>query len=391
VQFLDEKDKIMKILMQNRFDAFTKRGGDTYEMLLTKKYLEKAGVAVDFSTKLTPDVRAYDIVHLFNITRIHETYLQLKNAKKAGKNVVLSPIYHSMKDIANYERKNISGLKGLIARPLAGTDAVQLLKTLYYTHAHPATWKAFAIQFMKGYGRMQRESLDSADYILLHSGMEHEAIRKEIYGGLEPAYKSKIVKLGAETAEYKESARLTGWLMQKGLSDYAVCAGRIEPRKNQLKILKALRGTQFKMVFAGRMNEMHGAYVSEFNKSVRANPNAFYLGELAQEELMTLISRAKTSILASWFETTGLTGLEAGLFDCNVVMTEKGYTKEYYNDRVWYCDPESEDSIRKAVSEAMSAARGQKKLKGYILENNFTWQEAAKATLEAYTEVLKRS
>ena len=72
----------MNVLFQSRKTLFSAPGGDTTQILKTKEYLEKWGINVDISLDLTPDVSKYDIVHVFNLMRPQELYLQVKNAKK---------------------------------------------------------------------------------------------------------------------------------------------------------------------------------------------------------------------------------------------------------------------------------------------------------------------
>jgi glycosyltransferase involved in cell wall biosynthesis len=57
-------------------------------------------------------------------------------------------------------------------------------------------------------------------------------------------------------------------------------------------------------------------------------------------------------VLASWFETTGLVSLEAAMMDCNVVVTKKGDTVEYFSDMAYYCEPDDINSIRNAIEKA---------------------------------------
>ena len=83
----------MKVLFQSRKTLFTVPGGDTTQILKTKEYLERLGVKVDISLDLEPCLESYDIVHVFNLMRPQELYLQVKNAKKQGKKVALSTIY----------------------------------------------------------------------------------------------------------------------------------------------------------------------------------------------------------------------------------------------------------------------------------------------------------
>ncbi len=58
--------------------------------------------------------------------------------------------------------------------------------------------------------------------------------------------------------------------------------------------------------------------------------------------------------MPSWFETTGLSSLEAAAMGCNIVITRKGDAYEYFGDYAYYCDPESPDSIFKAIEKAAS-------------------------------------
>lgn len=79
----------MRVLLQSRTNLFSVAGGDAVQILKTKKYLEKYGIDADISTELEPCVSKYDVVHLFNLMRGQEVYIQVRNAKKYRKPVVL--------------------------------------------------------------------------------------------------------------------------------------------------------------------------------------------------------------------------------------------------------------------------------------------------------------
>ncbi|MBN1383330.1 MAG: glycosyltransferase, partial [Elusimicrobia bacterium] len=136
-------------------------------------------------------------------------------------------------------------------------------------------------------------------------------------------------------------------------------------------------------------NKMHQTYASEFIKHIEMNDNLFYADRVEQDEMMTLNKYAKVSVLASWFETTGLAGLEGGIMGCNVVITKKGYTREYYKDYAWYCDPENTSSIRNAIMSAYSAPRDSKRLREHIYKMKLTWKNSAEGTLNVYRRLLK--
>ena len=73
----------------------------------------------------------------------------------------------------------------------------------------------------------------------------------------------------------------------------------------------------------------------------------------------------------------------------NLVITEKGDTRDYFGDLVHYCQPDSLDSIREAVLAAYHEPRS-KALRERILER-YTWQKAGEATLAAYEIALQDS
>ena len=75
----------MRVLMQIRRDAFDKFGGDTRQMLKYKEHLSGLGVDVSISRELRPRLAEVDIVHLFNLDRPLETYVQLRNAQSRGR------------------------------------------------------------------------------------------------------------------------------------------------------------------------------------------------------------------------------------------------------------------------------------------------------------------
>lgn len=57
----------VRVLFQNRADAFKHWGGDTTQMVKTKKYPERLGSHVDVNLTANPDVGTYDIIDVFNI------------------------------------------------------------------------------------------------------------------------------------------------------------------------------------------------------------------------------------------------------------------------------------------------------------------------------------
>ena len=91
--------------------------------------------------------------------------------------------------------------------------------------------------------------------------------------------------------------------------------------------------------------------------------------------------------MPSWFETTGLASLEAGLCGASIVSTDRGHAREYFGTMARYCDPSSPHSIRSAIEAALSTAQSDD-LRKHIA-GNFTWAHTAAKTVEAYEALLE--
>jgi glycosyltransferase involved in cell wall biosynthesis len=90
--------------------------------------------------------------------------------------------------------------------------------------------------------------------------------------------------------------------------------------------------------------------------------------------------------LASWFETPGLVALEAGMSGVPLVLPEVEATREYFADMAAYVKPHDLAGIRHAVLAALACGRS-RELARHV-QANFSWRNAAEATLKAYEQVL---
>jgi glycosyltransferase involved in cell wall biosynthesis len=163
-----------------------------------------------------------------------------------------------------------------------------------------------------------------------------------------------------------------------------LCCARVEPHKNQLGLIRALAGTGIQLVIAGAPHPHHPAYYERCRSE--AEGAVTFTGWVPDDDLAALYRSARVHVLSTWFETTGLASLEAGLSGCNVVTTSRGHAREYFGDFAWYCDPARPRSIRDAVLAAWEAPP-RPALRQHIVDN-YTWEHTAKATLHAYLDIL---
>jgi len=164
-----------------------------------------------------------------------------------------------------------------------------------------------------------------------------------------------------------------------------LCPGRIEPRKNQLGLIRALEGTGVPLVVLGDAVPGHEAYWAQCLKE--AGPKVEFVHRLEHDDplLASAYAGCRCLALASWYETPGLVALEAGMSGIPLVLPQGGCAQEYFGDFAVYVHPHDLLGIRQAVLNALSCARS-RRLADHV-RRNFSWNAVAAATREAYGKV----
>ena len=367
----------MKVLFQTRTNLYTAPGGDLIQILKTKEFLEKLGVIVDISLEFEPDLTNYDIVHLFNLMDPQDIYLQCINAKKQNKKVVLSTIYGLYTE---YERKARGGFAQKIANILSPYQIGYLKIILRHYHEkrfHSGVKK----MLFKGYYRLMKEITKNVDVFLPNSVSEMNRVAHEFKL---KNYKFTAVPNAIDKSIFNNSDKTESNKFEK-YRNCIVCAARIEGRKSTLNLVKAVKETNHTLVLVGNASKNQTDYVNQVKAEL--SDRIIFLGAISHEDLKELFEVAKVHALISWMETPGLSSLEAAVMGCNIVVTKKGDTEEYFEDYAFYCEPDDIDSIKIAIEKAYKSEFNPK-LKEKIL-TNYTWEKTAEKTLEAYELALK--
>jgi glycosyltransferase involved in cell wall biosynthesis len=368
----------VKVLFQSRKTLFTAPGGDTIQMVKTSEYLEKTGWDIEISTELEPDLKEFDIVHIFNLMRPQEVYLQAVNAKKFGKRLALSTIYGPYTEFDQHARM---GLAGQLAKVLK-REPIEYLKVLARALSKREIHKGTLILLAKGFHNLQREILKLTDVFLPNSESEMQRVWGDFPKLAKKRY--KVVPNAVDTrlfgiSSIEEPEKLRGFRVD------ILCVARIEGRKNQLNLVRAVNETPYTLAFIGQPAPNNQAYYAQVRQE--AGPRVQFVGQVNHQDLPCYYRAAKVHILPSWMESPGLSSLEAGAMGCNLVVTDKGDTREYFGDQAIYCDPASVDSIRIAIEKAMDRENNGQ-LQERILQN-CTWEKAAQVTLEGYKLALQ--
>jgi glycosyltransferase involved in cell wall biosynthesis len=172
-----------------------------------------------------------------------------------------------------------------------------------------------------------------------------------------------------------------------GVKDFVLIVGLVEPRKNQLMLLHALRETGLPLVVIGRH------YDYPYYRLCRkfAPPGTLFIDHLPHEQLASAFKAARVHALPSWMECAAFVNVEAALCGCALAVSDRTSEREYFGSNAYYCDPASVDSIRKAVLSAhQNHARDAEKRARLVAQfrTEFTWKRAAAATLDGYRAAL---
>lgn len=159
-----------------------------------------------------------------------------------------------------------------------------------------------------------------------------------------------------------------------------------QPRKNVIRLIEAAKKYKFKLVLAGTM----GTY-SDFaplKKAIDNDINIKVLGKISEEEKRELYIRAKVFALPSISEGVGIVALDAAHFGCDIVLTNFGGPKEYYNGLAEIVDPYDVDSIGKAVIKSMNKSN-QPQLKAWV-DNHFSENVITQKLENAYKKIVNK-
>lgn len=361
----------MKVLFQNRPDTFEKWGGDTTQMMETKKHLEEYGVHIDINLETNPDLSGYDLVHIFNIQNAKYGVKQVLNAKNKGIPTVLSTIYWDFSYALNSKETHLYSENSLVRKFAKINTNIPHIAAKFLLFNKNMEQKKY-----------MKLMLRNADIILPNSYSELEII-VELTKMPELRQKAFIVP----NAISKLKLRTSSNLIEESLclpEEYILEVARVETWKGQLNLIKALLDyPDIPLVFIGNLKTFYG---EECIKLGNKRGNTYFLGEVPHDMIYTYYSKAKVHALPSLRESPGLSSLEAAVCGANCVISIHSPIPEYFGFDAFCCDPLNIKSIKNAVLKAWNSPKDNR-LKKKVLEN-FTWEKASLKTFEAYTHII---
>lgn len=167
--------------------------------------------------------------------------------------------------------------------------------------------------------------------------------------------------------------------------DYVLFVGGQEPRKNLIKLIRALTEVRVRLVLVGPDGKDTENIRSEVAR-LKLQDSVTFAGAIPDRQLAALLAGARVFVFPSIDEGFGMPALEAMSAGVPVVAARAGALPEILGTAAFWCDPSDESSIASAIEQAITdeAARAAAISKGIERAAEFSWTRSADQTLEAY-------
>ena len=341
-------------MVAGKLTALDSPGGGEIQMLALVEALRSAGIHVRSWRPWEERLEGADCLHLFGSVPEHLPVVEA--AHRQGVPIVLSTI--AWFDLGGYWRQprpllgRLAACGGFLAR--AGCPRLP-------------SWR--------------RRLYHAVDLLMPNSNAEAGQLIR--YFGV-PAERIHVVPNGADERFARPDPE--PFVRRIGIRDFVLSPGRIEPRKNQLGLIRALRRTGVPVVVLGDAVPGYEWYAERCRRA--ADADVRFVGRVDHNDplLAGAYGACACLVLAGWYETPGLVALEAGMSGVPLVLPEAGSAREYFGHEAGYVRPGDPAGIRRAVLEAMRRARS-RTLAEHV-RRDFSWRAAAQATLEGYQKVI---
>ena len=359
----------------------TTLGGPTVRAPRTAVALQRLGVAAQFKSNAGFEPSDFDVVHVLNVWHPDQCESLLRQVEKHDRPSVLSPIFLDLTERRFFDAK----LPEIFLRATGGAALEPALAQFREELLAAKQLAGDAREHAAGYFGTVRRLATYPDHLILLSRHEQELLRQ--IGVEHPS--TSIVKNPVESAVFADADPKL-FKQTYGVSDYVLCVGRIESRKNQAMLAYALRDTGLQLVFIG--HESDSAYATAVRRW--AAPNTVFVGrvEPASAMLASAFAGARVFCLPSWSEGAPLVALEAAAAGCNMVLSNRSSEQEYFGDLARYADPADPADLRSKIMAAFDEGRPVERaeqLKRLMLEEH-SWEAYARATAQAYQCAQKR-
>lgn len=345
----------MKVAFFTYPSAFQNIGGGEILLLKLKEYLEREGVEVDLFDIWRSRVEQFDILHVFGSVKDCLGLVHVARARNIR--VVITPLLWSD-----------------LRRALFCESWKQKIDLAL---RHSAKW------LLPSFPSPRRTLLTLSDLIFPNSEIEKKQIAR--FFSI-PDKQFRVIYNGVDKDFCNADPSL--FVVRYGKEPFILSVGRIEPRKNQLNLIKAVKKIDGRrLVLIGSPVSGYESYFAECQKEGAGFTQFVPTLNHHDPLLKSAYAACDLFVLQGWFETPGLVAMEAALAGARLVVTQGGSTREYFKDMAFYMNPASPSDIQKKIVAALKHPKDAR-LRRHILDH-YTWDRIAQATVDAYRSVLR--
>jgi glycosyltransferase involved in cell wall biosynthesis len=203
------------------------------------------------------------------------------------------------------------------------------------------------------------------------------------YPGIKQDLRLKIKDLSME--ELKKKYKID--------KPFILFVGTLQPRKNITKLVEALsklKNKEVDLIVIGKKGWLYEE-ILEAPKKFSVEDRVKFLDFVGDDDLPSFYKNALCFCLPSLYEGFGLPVLEAMQHGCPVVTSNVSSLPEAGGDAAIYFNPEDASDIAAKIDKVISNETLRKEMaeKGYNQVKKFSWEKAAKQTLEVLEELGK--
>ena len=238
---------------------------------------------------------------------------------------------------------------------------------------------------------LRQELLMSADVLIANSIPEAKYIQN--------AYtinesKIKVLATGVDSSFLKYEFSENDLPQEiRHLENYILMVGRVTPLKNQLDVLKLLKGN-YNLVLVGQADKSFPEYENEVREIVNKNEHVFWFENLNQNDnsLKAIYANAFCHILWSKTEVAALVNMEAAALGTLLISRNLQTTKDIMKEYSLYASYEIELLHNIKQLELLTSVQKTEKIeetKKYIKEN-YTWEKIVQDSIDIYKKLLNK-
>jgi len=245
--------------------------------------------------------------------------------------------------------------------------------------------KQYSSVFQKYYAFLVPKNLRRSQHIVTISNFSKERIVRE-YPWTEN--KTSVIHHGI-SSHFSPSDQLK--------SDYVLYVGTMNRIKNFQVLLDIFLTPEFKniglkMILPNASTFSNNEYVNTLIRRAKEAANIDIIDQVDQDELKTYYQKATLFVFPSFHESFGFPPLEAMACGTPVIVSNVTALPEVCGDSALYVDPNSREDIAEKIQLLFwdTSLLEKYREKGLAHVKIYTWEDAAKAHLKVFKEVLKK-